>query len=270
MNGPRPPADYEDLLHVTREGLVATVTMNRPDRLNTLNKPLQSALVYALEDVASDVEVRAVILTGAGRGFCAGGELGEQHDAHSWPQASEVGQLRWMERAIELLVTMPKVTIAAINGACAGAGVSLACACDLRVAADRAVFNTAFLTAGLPGDYGSAWLLSRLLGGARARDLLLFPRRVTADEALGLGLLSRVVPADELRSTVDTLAAGAAASAPLAVRGMKANLQSAEILPLADYLSVEVERQIECGRSEDAAEAGRAFLEKRQPVFKGR
>jgi 2-(1,2-epoxy-1,2-dihydrophenyl)acetyl-CoA isomerase len=267
--GPSAAVDFADVMVRTCSEGVSTLTLNRPERLNALNKALQSALVKELEAEASDRGVRAVILTGAGRGFCAGGELGEQHEARGWPQASEVGQLRWMVRAVELLAGMPKVTIAAINGACAGAGVSLACAADLRVAADTAVFNTAFLSAGLPGDYGSAWLLTRLVGEARARDLLLFPRRFSAAEALDMGLVSRVVPAAELTGTVDQLAAQAAASAPLAVAGMKANLQAASSLPLAEYLSVETERQIVCGRTEDAAEAGRAFLEKRPPRFRG-
>jgi 2-(1,2-epoxy-1,2-dihydrophenyl)acetyl-CoA isomerase len=270
MSWPRSLAEYGDVLQIERTDGRATVTMNRPDRLNALNKALQAALVGGLEDVAGDPTVRSVVLTGAGRGFCAGGELGEVHDAHTWPEASEVGQLRWMVRAVELLIDMPKITIAAINGACAGAGLSLALACDIRVASERAVFNTAFLTAGLPGDYGSAWLLSRLVGEARARDLLLFPRKFTAQEALGMGLVSRLVPEGEFEETVVTLATGAAASAPLAVRGMKANLRAASVLQLGDYLSVETERQIQCGRSEDAAEAGQAFLAKRPPQFAGR
>jgi 2-(1,2-epoxy-1,2-dihydrophenyl)acetyl-CoA isomerase len=268
MTGPR-PTDYGDILKVTERDGVVTVVLNRPAKLNALNKSLQAALVHTAEDIAGRSRARAVVLTGDGRGFCAGGELGEEHDAGSWPLASEVGQLRWMVRVIELLVQMPKATIAAINGACAGAGLSLALACDVRVAAENAVFNTAFLTAGLPGDYGSAWLLTRLIGGARARDLLLFPRRLSAQDALELGLVNRVVPLDALPDTAQTMASQAAAAAPLAVRDMKLNLHAATHLDLGDYLSAESERQIACGRSDDAAEAGRAFLEKRSPVFKG-
>jgi 2-(1,2-epoxy-1,2-dihydrophenyl)acetyl-CoA isomerase len=260
----------DEVLLEARDG-VAIVTLNRPDRLNAMNDGLLDRLVEVLEEVASDPSVAAVVLTGAGRGFCAGGDLAAMAEGASdaTPEA-RVTSLRRHTRAAELLREMSAVTIAAVNGPCAGAGLSLAMAADLRIAGESAVFRTAFLSAGMSGDFGGSWSLTQLLGTARARELYLFDERLDAARAEHLGMVSSVVPDAELVDSARALAKRLASSAPLARAGIKANLNDAVRLSFAEMLQREAERHIRCALSDDAAEAGRAFLERRAPVFVGR
>ena len=253
-------------------GGIATITLNRPDRLNTMSNELLEEALEALETAASDDGVRAVIFTGAGRGFCAGGDLGAMgsEDRRSRPLQTEIGRLRRFVRTSQLLRGMPKVTIAAINGPCAGAGFSWACAADIRYAAASAVFNTAFLTAGLSGDFGGTWTLTRLVGAAKARELYLLAERFDATEAHRIGLVSKVVPDDELMPLARSVAERAAASAPLALRAIKENLNDALEVGFSELLDREAERHTRCGQTADHKEAARAFVEKRTPVFEGR
>jgi 2-(1,2-epoxy-1,2-dihydrophenyl)acetyl-CoA isomerase len=256
---------------VKTDDRVATVILNRPDRLNAMNDELLDDLVEALEGVASDPSLGAVVITGAGRGFCAGGDLASiAEEAGDAPLESRITMLRRHTRAAELLREMPAVTIAAVNGPCAGAGLSLAAAADLRIAGESAVFRTAFLTAGMSGDFGGSWSLTHLLGAAKARELYLLNAKVSAAEAHRIGLVSSVVPDDALPEEAARTAAQAAASAPLARAGMKANLNEAVQLSFAESLMREAERHVRCALSDDAAEAGSAFLERRTPVFHGR
>jgi 2-(1,2-epoxy-1,2-dihydrophenyl)acetyl-CoA isomerase len=235
-----------------------------------------------MEEAASDDAVRAVILTGAGRGFCAGGDLQGMASGTRFGQAtagtnagprpveSDIAALRHNMRSSQLLREMPKVTFAAINGPCAGAGLAWACATDVRYCAESAVFNTAFMTAGLSGDFGGTWTLSRIVGPAKARELYLLAEKFKAADAARIGLVSAVLPDDQLLDFVREKAARVAGFAPLTLRAIKANLNDAMIVDFATQLDREADRHTRCGRTEDAKEAARAFLEKRPGVFVGR
>lgn len=260
-----------NVIVVEERGDVRHVILNRPDQLNAMNVELLDGLVDALDDCAEDDTVRVVVVTGAGRAFCAGGDLNAMAAGRDTMSAGrELAKLRRHARAAELLRSMPAITIAAVNGACAGAGIGLAAAADLRIAADTAVFRSAFLTAGLPGDFGSAWSLSRLLGESAARELMLLNQKVSAQRAHELGLVTRVVPGDGLAAEVDRIAVELAGFAPLAVRRMKRNLEDAATVSFAEAVARESERHIACAFSDDAAEAGAAFSERRVPKFTGR
>jgi 2-(1,2-epoxy-1,2-dihydrophenyl)acetyl-CoA isomerase len=259
-----------------QDGRVATITLNRPDRMNTMGDDRPERALEALQLAADDVDVWAVILTGAGRAFCAGGDLGamaEGETAREKATPSEQGRvehLRRVMRSSQLLHEMPKVTIAAINGACAGAGLSWACACDLRFAAAGARFNVAFRNAGLSGDFGGTWTLPRIVGPAKARELYLLSPRFDAAEAERIGLVSGVVPDEELMTRVRAVADDVVHAAPFAVRQMKANLNDGLRLSFSELLDREAARHVAASRTEDHREAARAFLEKRAPEFKNR
>jgi 2-(1,2-epoxy-1,2-dihydrophenyl)acetyl-CoA isomerase len=248
----------------TRVGAVATVVLDRPDRLNALTGAMVVALRDALASLAVDESVRVVVLTGAGRGFCAGG------DVHAL--AGEAGEsapltipLREVMEVSELLHMMPQPTVAAINGPCAGAGMSFACACDLRYAARSAVFTTAFLRVGSSGDHGSAWVLTRAVGPAKARELLLLGPRLDAPDAARIGLVHAVLDDHELAPHVAAVAASLAGAVPDALRNLKANLVDAVRLPFGEYLDREAERFQATMASAGARDAARAFLDRRPP-----
>jgi 2-(1,2-epoxy-1,2-dihydrophenyl)acetyl-CoA isomerase len=245
-------------IDVERDGPVVTVTLARPDKLNALDLEHVVAFRDELRAVADDPSVRALILAGAGRGFCAGGDVSTMTGEGSG--SAESTDLRALMEVAELLHTMPAVTIAAVNGPCAGAGLSFACACDLRYAARSAVFVSAFLRVGSSGDHGSAWVLTRAVGPAKARELLLLGARIDAAEAARIGLVSEVLDDDALGAHVDDIAARIAAMPPTAARLMKQNLDDAITLPLDRYLDVESARFAECSGSEEAVAAARAFL----------
>ena len=255
----------------SRLGRVLLIELNRPDRLNAMNKQMCAELVEVLEPLATDSSVRSVVLTGVGRGFCAGGDLGDIDDiAREIDVDAEAEGLRLLHRSSLLLRELPQPTIAAVNGPCAGAGLSWACAADIRVAAESAVFRTSFVSAGLTGDFGGTWTLPRIVGGAKARELYLLNAKVRSVEALRIGLVSEVTPDDQLRTRALEMAEQAATQAPLAMAGIKANLNDAERLSFADLLDVEAGRQAGATATIDCQEAANAFLEKRDPVFSGR
>jgi 2-(1,2-epoxy-1,2-dihydrophenyl)acetyl-CoA isomerase len=258
---------------------VATITLNRPESMNTMGGELLPLTNAYLAKAASDGDVRAVVLTGTGRAFCAGGDLRDMAAGNRGAPAQSIGpgsvsraiaDLRYHMRSSQLLREMPKITIAAINGACAGAGFSWACACDLRYAAESAVFNSAFLTAGLSGDFGGTWTLPRIVGPAKARELYLMPEKFRADEALRIGLVTAVVPDDEFADFVRDKATRAASFAPLTAASIKANLNDADHVSFSEALDREADRHIRSGLTEDSREAAKAFLEKRAPTFTGR
>ncbi len=203
--------------------------------------------------------MRAVVLTGTGRGFSAGGDVTSMTGAAG---SGAPVDLRSIMEVSELLHGMPAITVAAVNGPCAGAGLSFVCACDLRYAARSAVFVSAFLRVGSSGDHGSAWVLTRAVGPAKARELLLLGDRVGADEARRIGLVSEVLDDDALIAHVDRIAARVAAMPPNAARLMKQNLDDATVLPLREYLDVETERFAACSGSDEAIAAAKAFLAK--------
>jgi 2-(1,2-epoxy-1,2-dihydrophenyl)acetyl-CoA isomerase len=259
-----------------KDGHVATVTLNRPERMNTMGDDLPERALEAFERAADDPDVRVVILTGAGRAFCAGGDLAAMaerrtaRDLETTTTQGRVEHLRRMMRSSQLLHEMPKVTIAAINGACAGAGLAWACACDLRYAARSAKFNVAFRNAGLSGDFGGTWTLPRIVGPAKARELYLLSPRFDADEAARIGLVSEVVPDEELMSRVRAVADDLVRSAPIAVRQMKANLNDALRLSFSELLDREAARHVAATQTHDHLEAAAAFLAKRPPKFENR
>lgn len=253
----------------TIDGARALVTLNRPDRLNAMTSALLESLLAELETLVGRDDVAVIVLTGAGRAFCSGGDLAEGLDEINGPPplTSQTGRLRRFMRISQLLHCAPQVTIAAVNGACAGAGLSLALACDLRIASSTARFSSAFIGAGVSGDFGGIWFATRLLGAARARELFLLSERLDAGQMAELGVVHRVSPAETFAADVQDLARVLASRAPEALRAMKRNLVDAEELDLATYLDREARRHARTVVSPDATEAAAAFVERRPPVF---
>ena len=253
------------------DGLL-TVVMNRPDRRNALSSELCALLVEALQRAAGSSEVRAVLIKGAGGTFCVGGDV----KAMAQAGAPELGiderirQLRARMEAARLLHDMPKPTIAAIAGAAAGAGLALALACDLRVAGESAKITTAFGKVGLPGDFGGTYFMTRLIGSARARELYLTSPILGARQALELGLVTRVVPDDQVDAAGTELARSLATGPTLTLGHMKQNLNLAEHAALGECLDSEAWRHIACMTTEDHREAATAFVAKRAPRFAGK
>ena len=243
-----------DTVRFEVSGPVATITLNRPDRLNAMTEELIGGVLACLEQATAEDAIRAVILTGAGRGFCAGGDLGAMGE-FAGPRTEEASraELRRLHRTTELLHEMPKVTIAAVNGPCAGAGLSWACACDLRIAAESAVFRTAFLSAGLTGDFGGTWSLTRLVGAGRARHLFFLNEKLSAASAAAIGLVGEVVPDGALMGRVADIASGLAQAPPHVVAGIKQNLNDAQELGLHALLNAEADRQVGAAASHPSA-----------------
>lgn len=255
---------YETVIFESSDG-IGTVTLNRPERLNGITNQMMLELYEVVSGLAADTSLRVVVLTGAGKGFCPGADL--QHyssSAADRPTSPEHFQLTAM------LHELPQVTIAAINGACAGAGLGWAAACDLRYATASANFNSAFLGVGISGDMASPWLLPRIVGASRARELMFLHGKFSATEAERIGLVSKVFPDETFRDEVAAVATRLAKSAPLALRAMKQNFIAAENMSLREYIRIETERHQRTGASEDSRAAFRAFVEKREPEFKGR
>ncbi len=253
-------------VETSRDGAVLTITLNRPDVLNALNKAMQDALAAALKE-ARDPEIRAVVVTGAGRGFCVGQDLTEFREA----PADIADRLRGSYHPNVLAVrALEKPVIASVNGPAAGAGLSFAAACDLRIAADSATFIPAFINIGLVPDSGGTFFVARLLGPARAFEWMTSGRRLTAAEAQAWGLVSEVVEADRLPERTAELAATLAAMPTRAIGMTKRLFDAAPNNTLEEQLELEAQLQSAATRSEDFREGVTAFLEKREPDFKGR
>ena len=252
-------------VETSRDGAVLTITLNRPDSYNALTTGMHAALHSALEE-AADEGIRAVVLTGAGKGFCAGQDLSEfrglEHDVGDHLEATYHPNVRAI-RALE------KPVIAAINGAAAGAGLSLACVCDIRIAADNAAFVPGFIGIGLIPDSGGSYFLARLLGPSRAFSWMTSNRRLTAAEALAWGLVDHVVPADELPVQAAELAAGYAAAPTRGIAMTKQLFDHAQNATLDEQLALEGELQTAATKTADFTEGVTAFLEKRPPNFTG-
>jgi len=261
---------YETLLY-EQDGAVLKITMNRPDKLNALTETLLRELNLAIKSANEDPSVRAVILTGAGRGFCAGADLAEglEKGIGSGNFSFQENLTRTYNPLILGIRSMAKPVIAAINGTAAGAGMSIALACDLKIAADSASFLQAFVKIGLIPDSGSTWMLPRLIGTTRAMELMLSGRKVQAQEALDLGLINQVVPADQLMDTVNKLAVEYAAAPTKAIAYIKQAVNFALHSTLEEALNKEAELQELAGKTADNAEGVMAFLQKRPPQFKG-
>jgi 2-(1,2-epoxy-1,2-dihydrophenyl)acetyl-CoA isomerase len=219
---------------------VAVVSLNRPDRRNGVTVQMCEELFQTLSELARST-ARVVVLRGAGGDFSVGADLGGPAEGSGNPELEDVAH---MYHASTLLHTMPQVTIAAVDGGCAGAAMGWACACDFRFASDRARFSTAFLQVGVAGDMGLAWSLARVVGPARARELMFFPEKFTAGEALGYGLVTRVYKSEVLHAEVEAAARGLADRDPFALRLMKENFLSAESSALRDYIEVESARHL--------------------------
>ncbi|MGB8366716.1 MAG: enoyl-CoA hydratase/isomerase family protein [Rhizomicrobium sp.] len=233
-------ATTDTSVQVERRGAIAIVTLDRPGRRNGVTVAMCEQLHHSLLALASE-DARVIVLRGAGNDFSVGADLGAPRETAEFPTLAKLGPVF---HAATLLHTMPQVTIAAIDGGCAGASMGWACACDFRFASDRAKFSTGFLKLGVSGDMGLAWSLSRVVGGARARELLLFPDKITAKEALEFGLATRLFPADTLHQSVISLAEELVGRNPFALRMMKANLISAETVGFQDYIEIESARHL--------------------------
>jgi 2-(1,2-epoxy-1,2-dihydrophenyl)acetyl-CoA isomerase len=252
---------YETLRFEAADG-IGRLTLNRPERLNAITNRMVVEAHDCLAEVAERRDVRVLVLTGEGRGFCPGADL-KHFSGGETDIATEPAHFR-----IPLyLHQMPQVTIAAINGACAGAGFGWAAACDLRLAAQSATFNSAFLNVASAGDMAGPWTLPRLIGAAKARELYFLPDKFRADDALAMGLVSRVFADETFRSEVDAIAMRLAAASPHALAGMKQNFLAAEQHDLERYITIETARHMEVMAHDDAKEAFRAFVEKRPPRF---
>ncbi|MHB1446539.1 MAG: enoyl-CoA hydratase-related protein [Acidimicrobiales bacterium] len=281
----------EDLLAEVDEG-VAVITLNRPDRRNAFSAVMLRALGQVLARAETDSAVGALLLTGAGGAFSAGGDVkgfaaqaaggeGRTPAGGGGSGAGSAGVLAGYDQAVHAqrldqrrtsgkLYEMPKPTLAALPGPAAGAGLALALACDLRMAASTAFLTTAFANVGFSGDYGGTWFMSRLVGEAKTKELYFLSERVGADEAARLGLVNWVVAPDELETRSRDMARRLAAGPIVAYRYMKENINRAALWELGDCMDLEVTHHIRCSFTEDHREASRAFVEKRPPVFRGR
>ncbi|MET9336929.1 enoyl-CoA hydratase-related protein [Nonomuraea sp. NPDC003804] len=249
---------------------VATVTLDRPDAMNSLTAELKAALLEALREAAASGAVRAVLITGAGRAFCAGQDLREHADNLAAGRGLADTVREHYNPLVEVITGMAKPVVAAVNGVAAGAGASLAYACDLRVASERAKFAMAFTGIGLAPDSGASWTLQRLVGQGRAAELLLLGEPLDAARALELGLVARVVPDDELLKTAHELAVRLAAGPTKAFAATKRALAFAATHTLGESLALEADLQDELAATEDHQGATRAFLAKQRPTFTGR
>lgn len=261
----------EHVTYVVGDAL-ATITLNRPEQLNALDTATKDALRTAVESAAGDPAVRAVLLTGTGRAFCVGQDLAEHATALSERPLDEVWATveRHYAPTALALATMPKPVVAAVNGVAAGAGASLALACDLRVLSERAGFNLAFAGIGLSCDTGASWTLPRLVGRATALDLLLRPRTVDAAQAQRIGLATSVVVHGDLLGEATSLARALADGPTLAFAGIKQALAHSASHDLADSLAFEATRMAVTGGSSDHRDAVAAFAAKQRPTFRGR
>jgi 2-(1,2-epoxy-1,2-dihydrophenyl)acetyl-CoA isomerase len=264
-------ASHSPVVQEVRHGSILTLVMNRPDRLNALNNELTTALNEALIRVASESSVHVVVLTGAGRAFCAGGDLGSIGKGRERGDTAELEPiLRSGMQAVLNLRTMPQPVIAAVNGPAAGAGMNLALACDIRLAVDSATFGQNFAKVGLFPDYGGTYFLPQLVGPSVAAEMFYLGEMIDAQTAHRLGILNHLFPADQFESAVAAFARKIAGGPQLAIRAVKHSIFAREKEALMEALEREVQAQMKCFHSHDCLEGIRAFMEKRSPNFQGR
>lgn len=260
---------YETLVYALKDDAIAWITLNRPDVLNAMTDQMKRELLDAFKRAERDAAVRAVVLTGAGRGFCSGQDLGDRKAFESTPNLGD--NLRELYNPLILQMRrMEKPILGAINGVAAGAGMSLALACDLRLASETATFIEVFVRIGLVPDAGSSWFLPRLVGLSKAFELAALGDKVSAEEALRLGLVNRVVNSDTLESEAHALASRLALAPTKAIGLMKRAFERSFEHDLASQLDYEAHMQQIAGRSEDYQEGVASFLAKRAAAFKGR
>jgi len=270
------PTGTDDLLANLDDG-VLTLTLNRPDARNAMSSAMTAALADQLADAELNPAVKVIVLTGAGKGFCAGGDVKGMAASGKGAAADNTLDGRIHQQRVNQrntagkLYSMPKPTIAALPGAAAGAGLSLALACDLRIMSANAVMTTAFARVGFSGDYGGTFFMSQLIGTAKARQLYFLSERVSAEEALALGLTNWVCEPDQLAAKTKEIASQLAAGPTIAYRYMKENFARAMSSgDVDDCLDLEATHHMHCGQTEDHRNATKAFVEKREPVFQGR
>ena len=269
-HSPQPSPATSVVLEHKHEG-IATLVMNRPDRLNALSNDLSVALNEALGRLAEDASVRVVVITGGGRAFCAGGDLGLIGKGRASGATQELEPLlRSGMQAVLKIRTMPQPVIAAVNGPAAGAGMNIALAADIRIATEEATFGQNFAKVGLFPDYGGTYFLPQLVGPAKAAELFYTGEMIDAKTALDLGIVNRIVPASQLEAEVKQLAQKIADGPPVAIHAVKKSLFGSEKKKLMEALEHEVQEQMRCFLSEDCSEGIRAFFEKRSPKFRGK
>jgi 2-(1,2-epoxy-1,2-dihydrophenyl)acetyl-CoA isomerase len=259
----------EMVLQSLDKGLL-TITMNRPDRRNALHPDMTRGLVDAARRAAEDSEVRSVLLKGAGGTFCVGGDVKSMAEGRA--PASFEAKMANLRRGMEvsrILHEMPKPVVAQLDGAAAGAGLSIAMSCDLRVASESCKITTAFAKVGFSGDYGGTYFLTRMLGSAKARELYLLSPVLTASQALALGMVTKVVPDNEIDVAAHELAMSLAEGPSIALGYIKRNINNAEHLPLEACFDGEAIHHSRAGETADHKEAAKAFVEKRKPAFRG-
>lgn len=257
-------ATFDTLRYEVADGL-ARLTLNRPENMNGMTNQMVREARDALELAAGDPSIRVLVLTGAGKAFCPGADL-----KHFSSGGADERLTSREFKVTTLLHEIPAVTVAAINGACAGAGLGWALACDLRVMTASARLNTAFLDVAVAGDMGIPWSLPRIVGAARARELSLIPGRIDSEEAHRIGLVARVFSDDSFHDCTEELLAALLEKSPTALLGLKQNYLAAERMTFADFVDYEAERHLKIASSADTAEAFKAFVEKRKPVFGGK
>jgi len=250
---------------------IATLVFNRPDKRNALNKEMLDASIAFLNSWSRDPSIGAVIVTGPGQAFCAGGDISmmatPQTEALTLEQ--RIDGLRERQELSWLLYTIPKVTLAAVNGFAIGAGLGICLSCDLRIASEKARFGTGYANVGLAGDFGATWLLAHYLGAAKAKELLMLPEIIDAAEAHRLGLVNRVVPHQQLDASARDIAHRIAHGPLISYRYMKADVNLAASADFRTVLDREAETHQRCGMTRDHKEGVQAFLEKRLPIFRG-
>lgn len=260
---------YEDVLLETADG-VGTITLNRPKKLNAFAGRMRQEVAAAVRAMADDDSVRVLVITGAGRAFCAGADIGYMKDLS---EKADSAALRALVEAGRSVVTTiretPKPVIASVNGPAAGGGANMALACDIRIASEKASIGQTFNRIGLHPDWGGTYFLPRLVGASKALELVFSAEMVPADEAFRLGIFSRVVPHDQLATETRKLAGMLAAKPPIALALAKRAIYESERRSLDHMLQMELEHQLTCFESDDAREGLKAFLEKRTPIFRG-
>ena len=261
--------EFENVLLSVADG-VGTITLNRPDKLNAFAGTMRQEVVQAVEVMTAHPKVRAVVITGAGRAFCAGADIGymkdliQRHDTEAFRALVEAGRA-----VVTAIRNTPKPVIASVNGAAAGGGANLALSCDIRIASDRASIGQTFNKIGLHPDWGGTYFLPRLVGPAKAFELISTGEMVPATEAHRIGLFNRVVPHELLAEETSSLARHLAAKPPLALALAKQALHQSDVADLNHMLDVELDHQLRCFESHDTVEGLNAFLEKREPTFRG-
>jgi 2-(1,2-epoxy-1,2-dihydrophenyl)acetyl-CoA isomerase len=257
------------LLESIEDG-IATLTLNRPEALNALSDDIRLGLLEAFARLGEDTTVGCIVLTGAGRGFCAGGDVKSMGDRNARGFEARMAGIQQSNRIPALMHRTPKPIIGMINGAAAGAGLGMACACDIRIAGRSAKSGAAFIKIGLSGDWGATYGVTRLIGTAKAREMFFTGEMIGADEAFRLGLVNHVVDDADLLDTTMTMARKIAGQSRIALGYTKKNLEAAQVGDFATVADLEAFHQARCSQTEDHKEAIVAFKEKRKPVFHGR